>query len=82
MTYRISPQILIFVISSTLIKNMMPSFNGIVTVWTTEIFPMEESQPVFTNWSMIDNCSCHSCTKRVQIPKILELCTTFRIQRF
>jgi len=60
-------------------KNMTPNFDGVVTTLTTEIFPMEESQPVFANWSMIDNHSCRSCAKRIQMPKVFEPCATFRI---
>jgi len=48
-TYQISFWIPIFIIPSTLMKNMMPSFNGIVTIWTAEIFPMEESQSIIAN---------------------------------
>ena len=58
---------------------MTPSFDGVVTAWTTEIFLMEESQPVFANWSVIDNFSCCSCAKRIQMPKVFEPCVIFRI---
>ena len=69
-TYQISPQIPIFIIPSTLIKNMTPSFDGVVTAWTTEIFLMEESQPVFANWSVIDNFSCCSLSRSLTVDSV------------
>ena len=48
-TYFIPSWIPILIISFTIIEDMMPSFDGISTMWTLEIFLREESQPILTN---------------------------------
>ena len=58
---------------------MMPSFDRVVITWIVEILPREESQLVFTNRSMIDDCSHCSYIKKVRMSEILELCTFFSI---
>ena len=72
MAYCISPWISILVISSTFMKNIMSSFDKVVTVWTAEIFLREKSQLVFANRSVVSDCSCCSCTQQVRMTKILE----------
>ena len=72
MTYCISSQILIFVKSSTFLKNMMSWFDRIQTIWILKLFPWEKPQLIFTNRSMIYYSSHHSYTQRVRMPKMLE----------
>ena len=81
-TYHIPSWISILIISFTLVKNMTFSFNSIVTTQIHEIFPREESQPMFANRSMIDYSSCCSYAKRIRVSKVLELYSTFGIQGF
>ena len=38
----------------------MPQLNGIKTIWAFKLFPREESKPVFTSRSVIDNHSSSS----------------------
>jgi len=52
----------ILIILFTIVEDMTPSFNRMIATWTLEIFFRKESQPVFTNRSMIYYSSSHSYT--------------------
>ena len=82
MTYCISPQIPIFIKPFTLVKNMTPQFKWVKSTWTTEIFSRKKSQLIFSDRSMIDDSSHHSCTQRVRMSKIFEPWSTICIKRF
>ena len=69
----------ILVIPSVLMKDILPRFNRIIATWTTEIFSGKKLQPIFPNGSIISNCSCSSCTKRIRMPNILKPCIFFSI---
>jgi len=59
---------------------MSTGFNRIYLTWTWKVPSRKESESIFTNWSMIDNCSDSSCTEWVRVAKVLKLQTSIDIR--
>jgi len=49
----------------------MSCFYRIFTIWIYDIFPREESKSILSYQCMIDDCSCSSSAKQVELIKCL-----------
>ena len=62
MTQRVSSQVPIFGKPLTLMKNMLSQLDRVRSIQTFKFFFWEKAQPILTNWGMVYDGSCHSCT--------------------
>ena len=63
-------------------KDVFSWLDGIVAARTFEVFIGEESQPIFSNWSVISDGSRSVGIQQVRITKDLEPRSSFDICRF
>ena len=68
--YCILSKIPIIVKSSTFMKDMISSFNGIMITWTLKFFMRKESKLIFSCENMIDDGSWGSSAKWIWITEI------------
>ena len=81
-SYCILPRILIIVKPPTFIKDIMSSFNGIVTTWILKLFIRKESKLIFSCEIMINSGSWGFSTKWIWMTEIFQLWFSFEVQRF
>jgi len=67
---------------STLMKDVLSSFNGIKTTQIAENFIREKAKTEFSYWSMIGYSSCSFGAECVGVAKILKPWTIFAVRWF
>jgi len=71
--YSISTWISVIIKPLILVQDMSSGFNRVYPTQTQKVFSGEKSESIFTNWSIIDDCSDSFYTKQIRVAKELKL---------